>query len=112
VKAAPQAVSQLAARLAFRKAGRLSVGRDQLLSLLEITLEPLVLVLSLWGIAIVVEGHLRAPHLVLALVVVAARGPTRAPGFSGIPPARAATATYFFQLPSWPRFPSPTPTLS
>ena len=78
MKAAPQAVSQLATRLVFRKAGRMSVGRDQLLNALEVTLEPLVLVLSLWGISIAAEGHLRAPHLVLGLVVFSLTFPSEA----------------------------------
>src|SRR5438477_4679395 len=42
------AVAQVPARVAFRRAGRMSVGRAQLLNVLEMTLEPLVLVLSLW----------------------------------------------------------------
>src|SRR6266513_1583179 len=39
------AVAQVPARVAFRRAGRMSVGRAQLLIVLEMTLEPLVLVL-------------------------------------------------------------------
>jgi putative colanic acid biosynthesis UDP-glucose lipid carrier transferase len=53
----------------FRRSGRLSVGRDHLLNLIEMFLDPLALVLSLWAIAFAVEGHLRAPHIILALVV-------------------------------------------
>src|SRR5216117_4187906 len=62
-------VAQVPARVAFRRAGRMSVGRAQLLNVLEMTLEPLVLVLSLWGVALLIEGQLRAPHMILALIV-------------------------------------------
>jgi len=55
------AVAQVPARVAFRRAGRMSVGRAQLLNVLEMTLEPLVLVLSLWGVALLIEGHLPRP---------------------------------------------------
>jgi putative colanic acid biosynthesis UDP-glucose lipid carrier transferase len=72
-------MSQLATRVMFRKAGRMAVGRDQLLGLVEMTLEPLALVLSLWGVALIVEGHLRAPHMILALVVFSLTFPSAAP---------------------------------
>jgi len=53
----------------FRKTSRLSVGRDQLLNLFEITLGPLVLVLSLWAVALSIQRTL-APHdVILALIV-------------------------------------------
>jgi putative colanic acid biosysnthesis UDP-glucose lipid carrier transferase len=72
-------MSQLATRVAFRKAGRMAVGRDQVLGLIEMTLEPLALVLSLWMVALAVEGHLRAPHMILALVVFSLTFPSSAP---------------------------------
>jgi putative colanic acid biosynthesis UDP-glucose lipid carrier transferase len=71
-------VTQLATRFIFRKADRMSVGRDQLLNLLEITLEPLVLVLSLWGLALLKEGQLRAPHIILALIIFSLTFPSAA----------------------------------
>src|SRR5205809_7739154 len=72
------AVAQVPARVAFRRAGRMSVGRAQLLNVLEMTLEPLVLVLSLWGVALLIEGQLRAPHMILALIVFSLTFPTEA----------------------------------
>jgi putative colanic acid biosynthesis UDP-glucose lipid carrier transferase len=72
------AVTQLATGFIFRKADRMSVARDQLLNLLEITLEPLVLVLSLWGLALLMEGQLRAPYVILALIVFSLTFPSAA----------------------------------
>src|SRR5436309_2021331 len=72
------AVAQVPARVAFRRAGRMSVGRAQLLNVLEMTLEPLVLVLSLWGVALLIEGQLRAPHMILALIVFSLSFPSEA----------------------------------
>src|SRR4030088_1494338 len=72
------AVAQVPARVAFRRAGRMSVGRAQLLNVLEMTLEPLVLVLSLWGVAMLIEGQLRAPHMILALIVFSLTFPSEA----------------------------------
>lgn len=53
----------------FRRATRLSVGRDQLLNLIEIFLEPLVLVVSLWVVALVIEGRLGGHNMILSLIV-------------------------------------------
>lgn len=53
----------------FRSAGRMSVGREQLLNLIEMVLDPLVPVIALWTVALAVEGHLGARHMILALVV-------------------------------------------
>jgi putative colanic acid biosynthesis UDP-glucose lipid carrier transferase len=53
----------------FRKTTRLSIGRDQLLNLVEIFLEPLVLVVSLWAVALVMEGNLARHEIILALIV-------------------------------------------
>jgi len=60
---APRAAS------AFRRAGRLAVGRSPVLSVLEMALEPLVLVFTLWAAALIIEGRLHAPHIFLALIV-------------------------------------------
>jgi putative colanic acid biosynthesis UDP-glucose lipid carrier transferase len=72
-------LSQLANRVTFRKTSRMSVGRDQLLGLVEMVLEPLALVFSLWVVALVMEGHLRAPHMILALVVFSLTFPSSSP---------------------------------
>jgi Undecaprenyl-phosphate glucose phosphotransferase len=62
-------VAQLVTQIAFRKAGRVSVGRDRLLSLIEIALEPLLLPLSLWTIDFYLDGQI-GPHVVILGVVV------------------------------------------
>jgi putative colanic acid biosynthesis UDP-glucose lipid carrier transferase len=53
----------------FRRATRLSLGRDQLLNMIEIVLDPMVLVLSLWIVAIAIERHLGGRYVVLSLIV-------------------------------------------
>jgi putative colanic acid biosysnthesis UDP-glucose lipid carrier transferase len=53
----------------FRKATRLSIGRDQLLNLVEIFLEPLVLVLSLWVVSLVMGGGVARHEIILSLIV-------------------------------------------
>jgi len=53
----------------FRKSGRMTVGRDQLLNLLEIAVEPLTLVLSLWAVTLTYETRLDARHMILSVIV-------------------------------------------
>jgi putative colanic acid biosynthesis UDP-glucose lipid carrier transferase len=53
----------------FRRVSRLSFGRDQLLNVIEVVLEPLVLVVSLWAVALAIEGRLAAHDVILALIV-------------------------------------------
>lgn len=53
----------------LRRATRLSVGRDQLLNLIEIVLDPLVLVLSQWAVALWIEGRLAPRDVILSLIV-------------------------------------------
>jgi len=62
----------------LRPASRIAVGRDRLLNLLEATLEPLVLVLSLWGVTLAMDGGLGAPEMILALVVFSLTFPSGA----------------------------------
>jgi putative colanic acid biosynthesis UDP-glucose lipid carrier transferase len=71
-------MTPFAASLMFRKASRMSVGRDELLGLLEITLEPLVLVFSLWAVAFARQGRLGAPEIILALIVFSVTFPSEA----------------------------------
>jgi len=78
-------MNQLATPVFFRKANRMSVGRDQLLNLIEISLEPLVLVLSLGGVVMTTEGQLGAHHMILAIIAFALTFPgparlTKSPG--------------------------------
>jgi len=53
----------------FRKATRIPVGRDQLLNLLEISIDPVILSLSLWPIALWYDGYLAPQHVILSLIV-------------------------------------------
>src|SRR5687768_7310556 len=71
-------VARAAAPAAFRRAGRIALGRRQLLNLVEMLLEPVVLVTSLWGAAVVVEGRLDVPHLILGLLVFSLTYPSDA----------------------------------
>jgi putative colanic acid biosynthesis UDP-glucose lipid carrier transferase len=59
----------------FRRAARLAVGRDQLLTLVEEFLEPLALVVSLWAIALAIEGAIGPENVILALIVFAVTFP-------------------------------------
>lgn len=62
-------MSELATRVSFRRATRMALGRSRLLNVVEITLEPLVLVLALWGLAEYFEGGVAARHVILGLIV-------------------------------------------
>ena len=53
----------------FRSASRLSIGRDQLLNVIEILLEPLVLAISLWVVAQAIEARFGAQYVILSLIV-------------------------------------------
>jgi putative colanic acid biosynthesis UDP-glucose lipid carrier transferase len=67
-----------APQAALRRAGRMAAGRDRALDLLEMTLEPLALVAALWAAALLVEGRLSPPHMILALVVFSLSFPAEA----------------------------------
>jgi putative colanic acid biosysnthesis UDP-glucose lipid carrier transferase len=71
-------LASLASRAMFRKAARVAVGRAQLLNLFEMALEPLVLVLSLWGAALLTKGALGAHHMILSMIVFALTFPSEA----------------------------------
>jgi putative colanic acid biosynthesis UDP-glucose lipid carrier transferase len=60
---------QSAVPLAFRSSTRLSVGRDQFLKLIEIALDPLLLVLSQWAAAIWINGRLAPRDIILSVIV-------------------------------------------
>lgn len=61
----------LATTVMFRKSGRMAIGRDRLLSLIEITLEPTLLVLSLWVSSALVADAITAREVILAILVFA-----------------------------------------
>ena len=62
-------MAERAVPVTFRRATRLSVGRDQLLNIIEILLDPMILVVSLWVVALLVEGRLGGHNVVLSLIV-------------------------------------------
>src|SRR3954469_4555983 len=63
------------APISVRKLTRMSMGREQLLHLIEISIDPLVLALSLWVVALVVEEHIAPRHVILSVVVFAVTFP-------------------------------------
>jgi putative colanic acid biosysnthesis UDP-glucose lipid carrier transferase len=63
---------------ALRQRPRVAFGRDRLLQAVEATLEPLVLVLTLWGVTLAIEGRLGIPQMILALVVFSLAFPSAA----------------------------------
>ncbi len=54
--------------ISFRGATRLTMGRDQLLNVIELLLDPLVLVFSQWAVAFWVEGRLAPQDVILSLI--------------------------------------------
>ena len=62
---------QSSAPVTFRKATRMPVGRDQLLNMLEYSIDPLVLALSLWAVTLVYQGYLAPRYVILSLLVFA-----------------------------------------
>ena len=72
----PPALAQ--PRAAFRKAGRMSLGRPALANVVEMTLEPLLLVGSLWAVVLASEGRIGPQHILLAVVVFSLTFPSEA----------------------------------
>ncbi|HKI64157.1 MAG TPA: undecaprenyl-phosphate glucose phosphotransferase [Burkholderiales bacterium] len=62
-------MNQLVTPVMFRKAGRIAIGRDRLLNVIEMTLEPLLLVISLWVVAQLLSDQIGARHIILAVLV-------------------------------------------
>jgi putative colanic acid biosynthesis UDP-glucose lipid carrier transferase len=67
------------AQIRVRRASALTVGRDNLVNIAESLIDPLVLVASLWGVAVRVEGELTPPYLVLSVILFSLTfpGPSR-----------------------------------
>ena len=53
----------------FRQVSRIPIGRDQLLNTLEFLIEPLVLALSLWVVALLYNYYHAPRYIILSLVV-------------------------------------------
>jgi putative colanic acid biosynthesis UDP-glucose lipid carrier transferase len=67
------------AQIRVRRASALTVGRDNLVNIAESLIDPLVLVASLWGVAVRIEGELTPPYLVLSVILFSLTfpGPSR-----------------------------------
>jgi putative colanic acid biosynthesis UDP-glucose lipid carrier transferase len=53
----------------IRKATGIAIARDNILYIVESLLEPLVMVLTLWGVALWDEGNLTPPYLILSVIL-------------------------------------------
>jgi len=62
-------MSEKVVRVDFHKPTRMTVSRDRLLSMIEISLDPFALVFSMWGVAWWFGGGLAPQHIILAVVV-------------------------------------------
>ena len=61
-----------------KKQEQTALGPDNLLGLFETSIGPLMLVLSLWGLAIALDSEAFAPYLILSLIVFALAYPGKA----------------------------------
>jgi len=62
-------MAQRSVPVTFRKAARIPVGRDQLLNTIELLIDPMALVLSLWVVTLTFEDYLAPRYVILSLVV-------------------------------------------
>ena len=62
-------MAERAVPIKVRKLTQMSVGREQLLHLVEVSLDPLVLALSLWVVAFIIERTIAPRHIILSIVV-------------------------------------------
>src|SRR5450830_740505 len=53
----------------IRKATGIAIARDNILYIVESLLEPLVIVFTLWGVALWDEGNLTPPYLILSVIL-------------------------------------------
>ena len=60
------------------KISGIALSRDNILHIIEVILDPLIAVFSLWAIAIFNEGDLNPPYLILSLVVFSITFPSNA----------------------------------
>jgi len=61
----------------FGRVASLQVGRDNLINVIEVILDPLVLTLSVWVIGFMEEGELTLPYLILSLMAFSLTFPAR-----------------------------------
>ena len=57
------------AQIRIRRAAAMTVGRDNLVNITESLIDPLIFVLTLWGVAIYTIGELTPPYLVLSVIM-------------------------------------------
>ena len=62
----------------IRKATGIAIARDNILYIAESLLEPLVIVFTLWGIALWDEGNLTPPYLILSVILFSLTFPSGA----------------------------------
>lgn len=53
----------------IRKASGITLSRDNILFILESIVEPLIIVLTLWGVAIWIDGELNPMYLIVSVIV-------------------------------------------
>ncbi|HMT81060.1 MAG TPA: hypothetical protein PKD66_11850, partial [Azonexus sp.] len=61
-------VPHLGSTSRFGRVASLQVGRDHLINVIEVVLDPLILTLSVWVIGFMEEGELSLPYLILSLM--------------------------------------------
>lgn len=70
-------VPHLGSTSRFGRVASLQVGRDHLINVIEVVLDPLVLTLSVWVIGFMEEGELTLPYLILSLMAFSLTFPAR-----------------------------------
>jgi putative colanic acid biosysnthesis UDP-glucose lipid carrier transferase len=73
----PAAPPYLGSTSRFGRAASLQVGRDNLINVIEIILDPAVLTFTIWVIAFLEEGELTLPYLILSLMAFSLTFPGR-----------------------------------
>lgn len=69
--APPAAAQYIGSPSRFRRATSLHIGRDNLINLVEIVLEPAVLTGTIWLIALFEDGEISLPYMIAALMTFA-----------------------------------------
>jgi len=64
-------ISRATAAGGLERSGQGPLGKDNLLSLLELVLSPFTIVGTLWGVTLFYEGELLPPYLILSIIVFA-----------------------------------------
>ncbi len=70
--------TQLIASTPIRKASGIAISRDNILYILESVLEPIIIVSTLWGVAIWDEGYLAPQYFILSIILFSLTFPSTA----------------------------------